>query len=166
MHDTGMNGHSSEPPSRLPLFIAPLCVVLSLRVCVLLPAGVRSQRRRRALEAAGVLKGMQPVDQSGQDWQAWSNTRVGQLPNRRLRAGCLPSRQANRVRRCYQCVCVLWHMHGTHGAAWVDPPWQVTNANTTFLEKPPLATRTPGVAVKKKRSRPTAGGISLNAHNS
>ena len=55
---------------------------------------------------------------------------------------------------------------GPRGAAWVDPPWQVTNANTTFLEKPPLATRTPGVAVKKKRSRPTAGGISLNAHNS
>ena len=108
-----MNGHSSEPPPPLPLSIAPLCVVLSSCVCVLLPAGVRSQRRRRALEAAGVLKGMQPVDQSGQDWQAWSNTRVGQLPNRRLRAGCLPSRQAHRVRRCYQCVCVLWHMHGT-----------------------------------------------------
>ena len=69
-----------------------------------------------------------------------------------LRAGCLPSRQPHRARRCHPRVRVLWPMYGAYGAARADPPapgrWQKpTQPSWRSL---PLATRTPGAALKKK----------------
>ena len=157
MHDTGMSGQSSEPPSRLPLSIAPLCVVLplcacacvffsSLQVCV--PRGDGEPWRQRVcskgcnqlikVDKTGKLGATHGSDNSQTDG---FELVVCQADKRIVCEGTDNARAL-----CGTCM-------GPLGAAWVTPPWQVTKADTIFLEKRLLQARTLGAALKKKRSR-------------